>query len=244
MTPLLALDSVSLRFPRRGWFGVPPEPILSGVDLEVRRGEVLVLWGRSGSGKSTLARLMTGLLTPTSGHVMLEGRPLAALPRRAVCRQVQIVLQDTRGALDARMRVGAQIEEALIVHGVADRARRREEALHSVGLSPEHGTRYPHELSGGQRQRAVLARALVLQPSLLVCDEPVSSLDLTVQARIVALLMDLNRRGLTIVFISHDWQLCQRIADRIVGVENGRLTDAVADGTQRLAPARRSNMAV
>ena len=244
MTPLLALEDVSLRFPRSGWFGAPPKPVLSGVDLEVRRGEVLVLWGRSGSGKSTLARVMTGLLAPTSGRVLLEGQPLTAFPRRAVRRQVQIVLQDTRSALDPRMRVRAQIEEALIVHGIADRACRCKEALHSVGLSPEQGARFPHELSGGQRQRAVLARALVLRPSLLVCDEPVSSLDLTVQARIVALLMDLNRQGLTIVFISHDRHLCQRIADRIVGVENGCLTDAVADGARRRGPALPSNTAI
>jgi oligopeptide/dipeptide ABC transporter ATP-binding protein len=208
---------------------------VDGVDLTVRRGETLGLVGETGCGKSTLARCMAGLHPLTAGTISFEGRDLTALSGkelRALRREVQIVFQDPYGSLNPRRRVGSIIGEPLNVHRIGTRAERRarvRELMERVGLNPEHYERYPAEFSGGQRQRIGIARALSVGPRLLICDEPVSALDVSVQAQVINLLQELrDELGLTCVFISHDLSVVEHVSDRVAVMYLGRIVEMSA----------------
>ena len=210
---------------------------VADVSLEVRRGETFGLVGESGSGKTTLGRLVVGLDEPTSGLVRVEGRDLSTLSsreRRAVRRRVQFMFQDPYASLDPRMRVGAILREPLAIQRIGNRQEQRrqvEETLDSVGLPRSAADRFPHEFSGGQRQRLGLARALILRPELVVADEPVSALDVSIQAQILNTLRDLQERlALTYVVISHDLSVIRYLSDRIGVMYLGKL---VEDGPVR-----------
>ena len=208
------------------------------ISLSIRTGETLGLVGESGSGKTTLGRTILQLEKPTSGVVQFKGHDLTALTKsqlRTVRREMQIVFQDPYASLEARMNVGSIISEGLDIHRVGTKDERRErvqELLRVVGLAPEYTARYPHEFSGGQRQRISIARALALNPDFLVADEPVSALDISVQAQIVNLLIDLSKKfGVTMVFISHDLSVVQHIADRVVVMYLGRIMEIAEKDT-------------
>lgn len=205
---------------------------VDSVDLAVGAGETVALVGESGSGKSTLGRLAVRLVEPTRGEIRFRDEDLLALPPRALRRArrgFQIVFQDPYSSLNPRMRVGDAIFEPLLVHGLAKRSERQERVarlLAEVGLPAEAAERYPHEFSGGQRQRIGIARALAPEPDLLVADEPVSALDLSVRAQIVNLLADLQaKRGISLLFIAHDLALVEQIADRIAVLYLGRIVE-------------------
>ena len=202
------------------------------VSFEVRAGETLGLVGESGSGKTTTGFCVLQLLKPTSGSVQFDGRELTTMSRRdlrEIRREMQIVFQDPYSSLDPRMTVGGIVSEPLEVHGIGTRSSRRETVrrlLEIVGFDPNFTNRYPHEFSGGQRQRIGIARALALNPKLIVCDEPVSALDVSIQAQILNLLKDLQRDfGLTYLFISHDLAVVRTMSDRIAVMNQGKLVE-------------------
>ncbi len=231
--PLLEARDLVKDYPRRTrGDGGGRVRAVDGVSLAIQPGEALGLVGESGCGKSTLARLVTGLEPLTSGAVTFAGHRIRAGDRRAMFplrRRLQIVFQDPYGSLNPRMSVGAAVAEGLEIHGLARQAEipaRVERLLAEVGLDPRDAGRYPHEFSGGQRQRIGLARALAVEPELVVCDEPVSALDVSVQAQVLNLLGDLRReRGLALLFIAHDLAVVRQVAQRIAVMYLGRLVE-------------------
>jgi len=205
---------------------------VDGVSFEIKEGETLGLVGESGSGKSTTGYCILQLLKPTSGSVRFLDQELTELGRediRRARREMQIVFQDPYASLDPRMTVGDIVSEPLVVHGIGDRRRRRatvRNLLDVVGFNPNFTNRYPHEFSGGQRQRIGIARALALNPKLIVCDEPVSALDVSIQAQILNLLKDLQRDfALTYLFIAHDLAVVRAMSDRIAVMNQGKLVE-------------------
>jgi len=235
VSALLEIRGLSKHFPVRGGLLRRRRGTLravDAVDLDVARGECVAVVGESGSGKTTLGRCALRLIEPTAGRVRFAGRDLLALgggELRRWRRHFQMVFQDPDGSLDPRRRVGQTVAEPLQVHrlgNAAERRRRVEELLHTVGLPADAAGRYPHEFSGGQRQRIGIARALASEPELLVADEPVSALDVSVRAQIVNLLAELQQRlGLSLVFIAHDLALVEHLADRVAVMYRGRLVE-------------------
>ncbi len=233
--PLVEVRGLVKHFPGSGGFmglGRGTIRAVDGVSFSIARGEVVGLVGESGSGKSTVGRALLRLLEPTAGSVRFDGTEVTTLGRaelRRLRRRMQIVFQDPYASLDPRRRVEDLIGDVLDIHGLARGAARRArvlELLGQVGLPAEHIDRYPHQFSGGQRQRIGIARALAVAPDFIVADEPVSALDVSVQAQIVNLLVELRRRlGLTMLFISHDLAVVEHLSDRVIVLYLGRIME-------------------
>ena len=234
--PLLSVRDLRKDFlVKSSGFGRPPNRVhaVGGVSFDISLGETLGLVGESGCGKSTTGRCILRLIEPTSGQVVFAGEDVTKLggdALRTKRRDMQIIFQDPFASLNPRHTVGAIIGEALIVHGLAGDRRQRQERvadlLETVGLRPDHMRRFPHEFSGGQRQRIGIARALAVEPKLIVCDEPVSALDVSIQAQVVNLLVDLQQKfGLTYLFIAHDLSVVEHISDRVAVMYLGRVVE-------------------
>ena len=241
---LVEARGVGRTFSAGGWLGPRRTVAAVGhVDLAIRRGETLAIVGESGCGKSTLGRLLLGLERPTQGQVLFAGQDLAGLGERRLRHlraHMQLVFQNTLAALDPRMTIGQQVLEPFSIHrtGVPASAPPVERLLADVGLGAALAARFPHQLSGGQRQRVVMARALATEPDFVVFDEPVSALDVSVQAQIIALIRTLQRqRGFASVFISHDLRVVRHIADRIAVMYLGRVVEEGPIATVFAAPA-------
>ncbi|MGE0592219.1 MAG: ABC transporter ATP-binding protein [Vicinamibacterales bacterium] len=244
--PLLEVQGLKKYFPiRRGLLGrtVGHVKAVDDVSFTIQEGEVLGLVGESGCGKTTTGRSILRLVEPTAGSVRFEGREIVGLPRRelrALRRRMQIIFQDPYSSLNPRLTVGSTLEEALRVHGLARGRAARErvaELLQLVGLAPGHAARYPHEFSGGQRQRIGIARALAVGPRLIVADEPVSALDVSIQAQIINLLKDLQRRmQLTFLFVAHDLSVVEHVSDRVAVMYLGRIVELATSAALYASP--------
>ena len=245
--PLLAVRNLTKFYPaRRSAFGRPMGVVraVDGVTFDIASGETLALVGESGCGKTTTGRAILRLVEPTAGDVAFDGMDVRALDKeslRQLRRQMQIVFQDPHASLDPRMRVGRIVREGIEVHRLAEGAAadaRVARLLEEVGLSPGDASRYPHEFSGGQRQRIAIARALAVEPRFIVLDEAVSALDVTVQAQVLALLLELQRaRGLTYLFIAHNLAVVERVATRVAVMYFGRIVE-LASAAQLYATPR------
>jgi oligopeptide transport system ATP-binding protein len=241
---LLTVRDLRKYFPiRGGFFGRPVGAVqaVDGISFDVQRGETLGLVGESGCGKSTTGLLVLRLLEPTSGQVLFEGQDIAQFDKRELRgfrRYAQIVFQDPYASLNPRMSVGEIIAEPMMLHNIAsgpERTKKLDKLLRVVGLGPQHAGRYPHEFSGGQRQRIGIARALAVEPKLVVCDEPVSALDVSIQSQILNLLVELQQEmGLTYLFIAHGLNVIKHISDRIGVMYLGKLVE-LADGEELIA---------
>jgi len=266
VSALLSVSDLKKHFPARGRGGAVRA--VDGVDLRLETGETLGIVGESGCGKSTLGRTILRLLEPTSGAISFDGENLLGLaPQalRAKRRQMQMIFQDPFASLDPRLTVARIVAEPLVVHRIGDRAERRRavaELLETVGLEADAASRYPHEFSGGQRQRIGIARAIALRPKLIVADEPVSALDVSIQSQILNLLVDLRRRfRLSYIFISHDLAVVEHLSDTVAVMYLGRVvesaqaealfarpshpyTEALIAAVPRLDPARQRQRTV
>ena len=241
---LLRVEDLTVHFPIREGLVIRRDvgvvKAVDGVTFALRRGETFGIVGESGCGKSTTGRAIIRLYEPTAGRVMFEGTDITSLKRSemtSVRRRMQMIFQDPYASLDPRMTAGGIISEPLEIHGVGTKTERRErvrELLSTVGMNPDYGDRYPHEFSGGQRQRIGVARALALDPDLIVADEPISALDVSIQAQVINLLERLqDRLGLTYLFIAHDLSVVRHISDRIAVMYLGRIVE--------VAPSRELN---
>ncbi|MBL8600173.1 MAG: ATP-binding cassette domain-containing protein [Devosia sp.] len=246
-TPLIELRNLVKHFTlSNGLFGRNKVVLkaVDGVDLLIKRGETLGLVGESGCGKSTLARTLIRLFQPTSGQMLFDGVDIAEMGEHALApyrRRMQMIFQDPYASLNGRMTVRALIAEPLEIAGIGDEASRRirvDQLLDTVGLNPDHATRFPHEFSGGQRQRIGIARAIALNPDLVICDEPISALDVSIQAQVVNMLEDLQAElGLTYLFITHDLSMVRHISNRIGVMYLGKIVEIAPNDALYKAPA-------